>query len=1003
MPRLREEELSVSFSDGSEDGFRGVDYPRSVLPNRNITSDDNNDWPASAEAQTRRSGARNWDKNKRGRNQSASSRPKERSRSVSVSRKRGPKTTRATNHKNSSGKKSDRVPSTKKREAKRAAIRKYKSMPSEEEDQHHAFPEVGRISSEDEYVIRSPDYHDDDDDDDDERKSSDREMKKHQPMSPQKKHSKGRMQRHENLQQSDDEIMGEQLKRKHSSKEKITDTTNRRRRSASVDRIRNPEVKEIVRRKTPSRTKSDEKPKARQVKSEKSNRTDESKKMSTENTTTPQRKKSISKRAKSKERRTAKNHIGESHCYGTDDELLYDERGLPTTSVGCPPVATLPRTVSPNCVETERFYTLYAQKLREEEDEYDRGAKRLVCQSEASLVPFSPQETFHPIPIGCLEQRKRAKDFVRCLQTVLQDNNIPDNAILEPVLTNGELIELVDAMFNTQALFEKQGKPPQVEIGYHFCRGSNLRKIKTHPGLWSKIQKRGINASEDGEGIYTFNNPMSSKGASLVTHDDSSWMVIARIQGRHETFVANPTTNCRRKWHHGVDTLVWGGNQQSDDSLVVLKTSSQFFPLLHFRSTLLLGDEANSQRNDLYRQIQNFHLELQNLLDQFFNNRKSKAHGRKRPMSPFEDDKKHPARDQRKIPAATINTPHRSSQKQDSASPKPRQRPRTFSESVGAISNIEAWTLAHEVHEVVEELAMAANVTASFSPPFSVQPVLSKEETAVLADNMFHTQRLFKAWNKPYSYVEIGYHYCRQQSLEKMQELPGFWFNVQKQGYSKSEGGEEGIYVFNNPLSSRNRRNRGGDVMGMQQDLCNNDDVWLLGARIQGCPSTSPTGRLNAGIAGQWEEDADALVVKDVVVLRKASQFFPLLQFKASAVRRSGHPYHDGVIQQIQMVHQRLQGILDGFYNCLTSPEESTCGIHARLPSLKEEVLEYTAPEELDVMWSIHSPILKIYDVHASNKKALKDDCAICLDSLRKTAHHKVARLKVCNHEFHER
>lgn len=64
-------------------------------------------------------------------------------------------------------------------------------------------------------------------------------------------------------------------------------------------------------------------------------------------------------------------------------------------------------------------------------------------------------------------------------------------------------------------------------------------------------------------------------------------------------------------------------------------------------------------------------------------------------------------------------------------------------------------------------------------------------------------------------------------------------------------------------------------------------------------------------------------------------------------------------------------------------------------------MLEYRAPETMDVMRSIQSANQQIYKVLSNIKKATNDDCSICLDSLRWTSRHQVVRLKNCGHEFH--
>jgi len=104
--------------------------------------------------------------------------------------------------------------------------------------------------------------------------------------------------------------------------------------------------------------------------------------------------------------------------------------------------------------------------------------------------------------------------------------------------------------------------------------------------LQSSIQSRGFNKSEDGDGIYTFNNPLSrsrTRGGgdlqSLSNYDDV-WLMVARIQGRRESSRAPPNAagdGAVRRWQDDIDAIVVGG-RQSDD-VVVLRTSAQMFPL----------------------------------------------------------------------------------------------------------------------------------------------------------------------------------------------------------------------------------------------------------------------------------------------------------------------------------------------------------------------------------------------------------------------------------------
>ena len=186
----------------------------------------------------------------------------------------------------------------------------------------------------------------------------------------------------------------------------------------------------------------------------------------------------------------------------------------------------------------------------------------------------------------------------------------------------------------------------------------------------------------------------------------------------------------------------------------------------------------------------------------------------------------------------------------------------------------------------------------------------------------------------------------------------------------------------------------------MRQSVSNFDDVWLLVARIQGNRVQAGTAVPPIdGIGRHWQDNADSMVVSgrqsdDVVLLRTSAQCFPILQFRAADV-------HPSSMQELQTIHQRLQAKLDGFFN-----QDFRGGIAAfsdiRLAVTEEEVLEYRAPETLDIMNSVCSPERQIYKILPNKKKANNDDCSICLDSLRFTTHHQVVRLRNCGHEFHQ-
>lgn len=676
-----------------------------------------------------------------------------------------------------------------------------------------------------------------------------------------------------------------------------------------------------------------------------------------------------------------------------------DERGLPLSSAGCAPVASLGTSTSPNARANFGFEATYARQLQETnrprppqcwpifgrrtnfatslgssrsvggaempvgEDDRKLPAKQhrfksnIRTSSEGELsVPFNLEESFQHAQENFT---KDSKMFVYILENLLEEFSIKGPTLCG-VLAINELKDLVVTMFQTQKSFRDQGKPHHVDIGYHFCRGNNIKRIQQKPGLWSQIQAKGVNKSQDGDGIYTFNRPLSphqgiSADSSREEHLQDVWMVVARLQGNWS--IPNPS---QQQWEAPIDSLA-----RPDYNVVVLKTSAQFFPLAQFPSTLLtqVGATAGGR---ILKCIHLIHERLQILVDNYFNRTVGK----------------HPQTDQ--LPLLS-----------------------SLNEQLDAVSNPIAWKVASEVQAVVDKHAGAgrAKVMDIEIPHLAVQAVVEAEEMAVLVDRMVSTQRRFSESKKPI-YIEIGYHYCRGHNLKKMQQKPWFWSNIQSRGFNKSEDGD-GIYTFNDPMATRSRGGRGG-FLDMRHSIRKDDDAWLLVARLQGNRQvTNSASSVHSAGRRRWDKNIDALVFSgrqsdDVVVLRTSAQFFPVLQFSAVSVDpAASSPGQENSLVELQIVHQKLQRLFDFFLNreTLVNGPEDMVGCH--LQDIQEEILEHCAPNSLDVTKSSYGCKQKLYKVLSHSEIAINDDCSICLDSLRHTRHQQVARLRVCGHEFH--
>jgi len=594
-----------------------------------------------------------------------------------------------------------------------------------------------------------------------------------------------------------------------------------------------------------------------------------------------------------------------------------------------------------------------------------RRTKHSRASEHLQLAPLNPCEVKSRGGQHCFKRSEslgEARNFTKRLRSIAADCTY---ATVGPVFNDDELMYLVQSMFEMQSSFHQQGKPTVVNVGYHFCRCSNLQRIQEQPGLWSKIQSRGVNQSQDGEGVYTFNRPPLGDNSSVVPSfvnkldDGDVYMIVARLEGNQALLMRSPSAS-RRQWTESIDSLRGG-------DIVVLKTSAQFFPLLKFSSGMLF-EHAGRLKSNL-RVLQLLQERLQFMLNDFFNS------------TGANDEVSHasspPIRRWLSIPIYIEDDQ--------------LERQKMFEKRRGTQECREC-DLARGVEELLNErIGLASAINSSLI----LQQAVSSEELTALVQDMLETQsRGIKE-----AFVDIGYHYCRSQNLQKMQQK-GFWSSIQSRGHNKSEDGD-GIYTFNNPLRSGNSH-RGG-FFDVRQSVSSYDDAWLLVARIQGARMQSTSIGSGIGIGGisrEWTPDVDSIVLSghhqsdEVVVLKKSTQFFPILQFRAADLHSVSVDSYDTIVQEIQMVHQRVQRLLDDIFNPNISGDDE-------IGTLRDETLHYIAPETLDGRLSVRGTSHQVYTILSSNKRAVNDDCAICLESLRRTNRHQVARLDACGHFFH--
>jgi hypothetical protein len=173
---------------------------------------------------------------------------------------------------------------------------------------------------------------------------------------------------------------------------------------------------------------------------------------------------------------------------------------------------------------------------------------------------------------------------------------------------------MAERMFQKQAEFRLLGKLVHVDIGYHYTHAQNLDHIRTN-GLLSRAEQyeSGIAPTQMhgmalGDGIYTGNNPDEFSRFGTVG------ILVARLKG--QTCHPRPRLydpNCD-------DTVEYAVNDDLSRQMVVLKSSSQCIPLVHFSKSMIIQRTTTAapflSAQDV---IALFHDELQNIVDEFFN------------------------------------------------------------------------------------------------------------------------------------------------------------------------------------------------------------------------------------------------------------------------------------------------------------------------------------------------------------------------------------------------
>ena len=230
----------------------------------------------------------------------------------------------------------------------------------------------------------------------------------------------------------------------------------------------------------------------------------------------------------------------------------------------------------------------------------------------------------------------RACLFVQKVVAVTNEllGNVASNHYLVPeqnhsqikAIANDDMIVHVERLLARQDDFRESNKPILVDIGYHYTNQRNIESIKTKSLVTrQELLEQGIHSRSSrvaffGDGIYTANNPFA------FHRDGAEGLLVARIQGATRRAVQAQRLVRR---DGSFDTII--GNKAKSYTPasrvdlydeVVLLNSSQCLPLVQYSSRIIRRNPRVTGA-DTDSPIRIFHIAMQQIVDEFFNEGKS--------------------------------------------------------------------------------------------------------------------------------------------------------------------------------------------------------------------------------------------------------------------------------------------------------------------------------------------------------------------------------------------
>ena len=267
-------------------------------------------------------------------------------------------------------------------------------------------------------------------------------------------------------------------------------------------------------------------------------------------------------------------------------------------------------------IDSEHEDTLLATLLQEEED---------------AKVKAKQEKTEEKDRICMLSTRcGRACLFVQKVVAVTNEllGNVPANNHSQiKAIANDDMMFHVERLLARQDDFRESNKPILVDIGYHYTSQRNIESIKTKSLLTKQeLLEQGIQNPRSrrgaffGDGIYTANNPFA------FHHGGAEGLLVVRIQGITRRAVqAQPLVPRDGSF----DTIIGNKAKSSAPAScvdhydeVVLLNSSQCLPLIQY-SSRIIRSSPHATGADTDSPIRIFHIAMQQIVDEFFNEGKS--------------------------------------------------------------------------------------------------------------------------------------------------------------------------------------------------------------------------------------------------------------------------------------------------------------------------------------------------------------------------------------------